>query len=181
MKTAKTPKKAPKTAPKKAAKGAQKVVQRVAAKRSPASAAKRPATAAKTSGPSTAAERIERKISELGDWRGARLAEIRKLIHEVDPQVLEEWKWMGTPVWSHHGMYVLANAHKDKVKLTFFHGAQLADPKGLFNAGLGGNKWRAIDFREHDALDARALKALLREAVAYNGKHSVPKSKGSRA
>lgn len=129
----------------------------------------------------SASKKIDKKIAELGDWRGARLAELRKLIHEVDPEVVEEWKWMGTPVWSHEGMYVLANAHKDKVKLTFFHGAQLPDPKQLFNAGLDGNKWRAIDFREGDKIAKTALKALLRAAVAYNTKHSVPKSKGSRA
>ena len=128
-----------------------------------------------------AAKRIEKSIADLGDWRGERLAEIRKLIHEVDPEVVEEWKWMGTPVWSHEGMYALANAHKDKVKLTFFHGAQLRDPKKLFNAGLNGNKWRAIDFHEGDKIRKTALKALLREAVAYNTTHSVPKSKGSRA
>ena len=120
-------------------------------------------------------------IAGLGDWRGARLAEIRALIHEADPEVVEEWKWMGSPVWSHDGMYALANAHKDKVKLSFFHGAQLSDPKKLFNAGAGGNKWRAIDCREGDRLDRTALKALLREAVAYNARHSVPRSKGSRA
>ncbi|UCB53586.1 MAG: DUF1801 domain-containing protein [Candidatus Zixiibacteriota bacterium] len=124
---------------------------------------------------------IEKKIADLGDWRGERLAEIRKLIHEVDPEVVEEWKWMETPVWSHEGMYALANAHKDKVKLTFFHGAELPDPKKLFNASLDGNKRRAIDFREEDKIDKTALKALLREALAYNTKHSVPKSKGSRA
>jgi uncharacterized protein DUF1801 len=82
---------------------------------------------------------------------------------------------------SHQGMYALANAHKDKVKLMFFHGAELHDPKRLLNAGKGGNKWRAIDFREGDKLDKAALQALLREAVAYNNEHSVPKSKGSRA
>jgi hypothetical protein len=120
-------------------------------------------------------------IDDLGDWRGERLAEIRKLIHEVDPEVVEDWKWMGTPVWSHEGMYALANAHKDKVKLTFHHGAQLSDPKKLFNAGLDGSKWRAIDFLERDKIDKTALKALLREAVAYNKTHKVPKSKGSRA
>jgi hypothetical protein len=129
----------------------------------------------------SASERIDEMIADLGDWRGERLAEIRKLIREVDPEVVEDWKWMGTPVWSHAGMYALANAHKDKVKLTFFHGAELRDPKKLFNAGLEGNKWRAIDLREGDKLDKTALKALLREAVAYNTKHSVPKSKGSRA
>jgi hypothetical protein len=131
--------------------------------------------------PVKASTRIDKLIADLGDWRGERLAEIRALIHEVDPEVIEEWKWMGSPVWSHEGMYALANAHKDKVKLTFHHGAQLSDPQSLFNAGLAGNKWRAIDFREGDEIDKTALKALLRAAVAYNTTHSVPKSKGSRA
>jgi hypothetical protein len=129
----------------------------------------------------SASERIDKIIAELGDWRGERLAEIRKIIHEADPEVVEEWKWMGSPVWSHEGMYTLANAHKGKVKLTFFHGAELSDPKKLFNTGFGGNTWRAIDFREGDTIDKTTLKALLREAVAYNTTHSVPKSKGSRA
>ena len=136
--------------------------------------------AAKSSGASSASQRIDRKIASLGDWRGERLAQIRALIHEVDPQVIEEWKWMGTPVWSHAGMYALATPHKDKVKLTFFHGAKLGDPAKLFNAGLDGGKWRAIDLREGDNIDKRALKALLREAIAYNTTHSVPKSRGSR-
>lgn len=144
------------------------------------SAAKPRKAAANSSTPMAASEQIETRIAELGDWRGERLAEIRALIHEVDPAVIEEWKWMGTPVWSHDGMYVLANPHKDKVKITFFHGAQLVDPKKLFNAGLDGNKWRAIDLREADKIDKPAFKALLREAVAYNSSHSVPKSKGSR-
>ena len=87
---------------------------------------------------------------------------------------------MGTPVWSHEGMYASANAHKDKVKLTFSHGAKLPDPKKLFNAGLGGKKWRAIDIYEDDKIDIAALKALLREAIDYNTKHNVPKSRGSR-
>ena len=119
-------------------------------------------------------------IANLGDWRGERLAEIRRLIHEVDPGVLEEWKWKGTPVWSNEGMYALANAHKDKVKLTFFHGAKLPDPKALFNSMLDGNRWRAIDFEKGEKIDTAALKALLRAALAYNRQHSVPKSKGSR-
>jgi hypothetical protein len=127
-----------------------------------------------------ASERIDKEISDLRDWRGDMLAKIRMLIHEADPEVVEEWKWMGTPVWSHSGMYVLANAHKDKVKVTFFFGAKLADPKKLFNAGLEGKKWRAIDLLEGDKVDERALKALIREAVAYNETHDVPKSKGSR-
>ena len=127
-----------------------------------------------------ASRKIDELIAKTKDWRGDRLAEIRKLIREVDPEVVEEWKWMGTPCWSHDGMYVIANPHKDKVKLTFFHGAQLPDPKKLFNAGLGGGKWRAIDIREGDKVDRSALKALLRAAVKYNATHEVPKSKGSR-
>jgi hypothetical protein len=137
--------------------------------------------AAKTAGGPSASERIDAKIASLADWRGARMAELRKLIHEVDPDVVEDWKWMGTPVWSNHGMLVLANAHKDKVKLTFFHGAKLEDPKRLFNAGLDGGKWRAIDFFEGDRIDKPALEALLRAAIAYNRTHPVPKSKGSRS
>ena len=128
----------------------------------------------------SASQRLDAKIAELGDWRGARLAQIRRLIHAVDPEVTEEWKWMGTPVWSHYGMYVLANAHKDKVKLTFFHGAQLGDPNRLFNAGLDGNKWRAIDLEEGDALDEARLAELLREAIEYNRANEVPKRRGSR-
>ena len=143
-------------------------------------AAPRKATA-QASDATSASQRIDAKIASLGDWRGERLAQLRKLIHDVDPQVIEDWKWMGTPVWSHAGMYVLANAHKDKVKLTFFHGAKLKDPRKLFNAGLDGGKWRAIDLREGDRIDTAGLKALLREAIAYNAAHSVPKSKGSRA
>jgi hypothetical protein len=127
-----------------------------------------------------ASQRIDRAISDLGDWRGERMSQIRALIHEVDPKVVEDWKWMGTPVWSHNGMYVLANAHKDKVKITFFHGADLSDPKKMFNSMLKGSTWRAIDILKSDKLDVRGLKALLREAMAYNDKHSVPKSKGSR-
>lgn len=128
----------------------------------------------------TASERIDQMIADVGGWRGERLAEVRKLIHEADPEVVEEWKWKGSPVWSHEGMYLVGNAFKEKVKLTFFHGAQLADPKKLFNADLNGNRWRAIDIREADKLDKKALKALLREAVAFNKTHKVPKSKGSR-
>jgi hypothetical protein len=162
---------------KKSAKTATKAsVKRVAAK-----TGKPRRAAAKATDHKSASKRIDKMIADLRDWRGARLAEIRTLIHEVDPDVVEDWKWMGTPVWSHEGMYVLANAHKDKVKLTFFHGAELPDPKKLFNSMLDGNKWRAIDFREGDRIDKTALKALLREAVAYNTKNSVPKSKGSRA
>ena len=166
----------------KTSKTAAKVAKNAATKRV---ATKRVAKPRKAAAPASddvsASERIEKRIADLADWRGERLAEIRALIHQVDPEVVEEWKWMGSPVWSHEGMYALANAHKDKVKLTFFHGAKLPDPKKLFNAGRGGNTWRAIDFREGDTIDTPALEALLREAVAYNTTHAVPRSKGSRA
>ena len=158
-----------------------KVARKVAARRVAAKAAPPRKAVVESSADMSASRRIDQRIAELGDWRGERMAEIRTLIHEVDPAVIEEWKWMGSPVWSNEGMYAVANAHKGKVKLTFFHGADLPDPKKLFNAGLEGNKWRAIDFREGDKIDKTALKALLREALAYNTKHSVPKSKGSRA
>jgi hypothetical protein len=164
------------TARKSTTKRATKTLAKKVAKKAPAKEA-----APRTSSTAmSASERIDRRIASLGDWRGERLAEIRALIHAVDPEVVEDWKWMGTPVWSHAGMVVLANPHKDKVKLTFFHGAKLADPDGLFNAGLDGGKWRAIDFFEGDRIDKPALKALLRAAIAYNTSHAVPKSKGSR-
>lgn len=115
-------------------------------------------------------------IADLGDW----LAQIRRIIHEVDPEVVEDWKWRGAPVWSHEGMYANVNAFKDKVKLTFFHGAPLSYPNNDFNAGSDGNKFRAIDIHKGDKIEEIALKALLREAVAYNTQHSVPKSKGSK-
>ncbi len=113
-------------------------------------------------------ERIDGLIAGLTDWRGKTLASIRKSILEADPEIIEEWKWMGSPVWSRDGMIAVANAHKDKVKLTFAHGANLPDPDKLFNAGLGGNAWRAIDLFERDKINARALKTLVRAAVAYN-------------
>ena len=160
---------------------AKKPAKKAPAKRPAKTTTKPAAPRAASSAGMSAPERIDRKIASLGDWRGERLAELRALIHAVDPDVVEDWKWMGTPVWSHAGMYVLANAHKDKVKLTFFHGAKLADPDKLFNAGLDGGKWRAIDIREGDRIDTPALAALLRAAIAYNTAHAVPKSKGSRA
>ena len=113
-------------------------------------------------------ERIDQLIAGLTDWRGKTLASIRKIILEVDREIIEEWKWMGSPVWSHDGMIAVANAHKDKVKITFSHGASLPDPDKLFNAGLGGNAWRAIDLFEGDKINERALKTLVRAAVAYN-------------
>ena len=113
-------------------------------------------------------ERIDELIAELTDWRGKTFASIRKSILEADREIIEEWKWMGSPVWSHDGIIAVGNAHKDKVKLTFSHGARLPDPDKLFNAGLGGNAWRAIDFFEGDKINARALKNLIRAAVALN-------------
>jgi hypothetical protein len=163
------------------AKKSAKLLKKAAARRVPAKAAKPRKSVATSSADMSASKRIDKMMADLGDWRGERLAEIRALIREADPEVVEEWKWMGSPVWSHEGMYALANAHKDKVKLTFYHGAQLLDPRNLFNAGLDGNKWRAIDFCEGDKIDKTALRALLHEAVAYNTTHSVPRSKGSRA
>ncbi|HEV7217532.1 MAG: DUF1801 domain-containing protein [Terriglobales bacterium] len=112
---------------------------------------------------------IDEMIKELGnDWRGRTLAKVRKVIHEADPEIVEEWKWMGSPVWSRDGMIAVGNAHKDKVKLTFSHGASLRDPDKLFNAGLKGNAWRAIDLFEGDKINERALKNLVRAAVDYN-------------
>lgn len=113
-------------------------------------------------------KQIDKQIAELTDWRGDVLAKLRKIIHEADPKVIEEWKWMGTPTWSHDGIFVIANAHKEKVKMTFSHGASLPDPQKVFNTGLEGNKWRAIDFYEGDKINERALKNLIRSAIALN-------------
>jgi hypothetical protein len=115
-----------------------------------------------------ASELIDKKIADLPDWRGKMLADLRKIIHDADHEMVEEWKWMGTPVWSHNGLILAANAHKDKVKLTFSQGASLPDPDNLFNAGLEGNKWRAIDFHEGDRINERALKNIIGAAVAHN-------------
>jgi hypothetical protein len=113
-------------------------------------------------------ERIDRLIAGITDWRGETFAKVRKTILEADREIIEEWKWMGSPVWSRDGIIAVANAHKGKVKLTFDHGARLADPEKLFNAGLEGNQRRAIDFVEGDKVNALALKELVRAAVAYN-------------
>ena len=118
--------------------------------------------------PMNPSERIDQLIAELTDWRGKTFAGIRKTILEADPEIIEEWKWMGSPVWSHDGIIAVADAHKGKVKLTFAHGAHLPDPDELFNAGLEGNERRAIDFFEGDKINARTLKNLVRAAVDYN-------------
>jgi hypothetical protein len=113
-------------------------------------------------------ERIDRLIEGLKDWRGKTLAHIRKIILEADSEIIEEWKWMGSPVWSHDGMIAVGNAHKDKVKLTFARGASLPDPDRLFNAALGGNAWRAIDFFAGDKINDRALRNVVLAAIDYN-------------
>jgi hypothetical protein len=111
---------------------------------------------------------IDELIAKLTDWRGKTLASIRKSILAADREIIEEWKWMGSPVWSRDGMIAVGNAHKDKVKLTFAHGASLPDPDKLFNAGLKGSAWRAIDLLEGDTINERALKNLVRAAIDYN-------------
>src|SRR4029078_5845231 len=113
-------------------------------------------------------DRVARLIGGITDWRGKTFARLRKTILEADPEIIEEWKWMGSPVWSRAGIIAVANAHKGKVKLTFMYGAKLADPKKLFNAGLEGNARRAIDFLEGDKVNERALKSLIRAAIEYN-------------
>ena len=116
----------------------------------------------------TASELISKRIADLGDWRGETLGRMRKLVKEADPDVVEEWKWMGTPVWSHDGIICTGESYKDKVKLTFAKGASLDDPAKLFNSSLEGNTRRAIDIAEGEQVDADAFKALIRAAVALN-------------
>jgi hypothetical protein len=113
-------------------------------------------------------QRIDQLIAGITDWRGKTFAGVRKTILEADKEIIEEWKWMGSPVWSHDGIIAVANAHKGKVKLTFMYGAKLADPDKLFNAGLEGNAQRSIDFLEGDKINAKALKDLIRAAIDYN-------------
>ena len=123
-----------------------------------------------------ASERIDQLIAEIRDWRGKTFAGIRKSILAADREISEEWKWMGSPVWSRDGIIAVANAHKGKVKLTFMHGARLPDPDKLFNAGLEGNARRAIDFFEGDKIRERALETLVRAAVDYNQTKSKKKA-----
>ncbi len=115
-----------------------------------------------------ASAKITRRIQELGDWRGETLARLRRLIHDADPAIEEEWKWMGTPVWSHDGIVCTGETYKQVVKLTFARGASLADPKKLFNSSLEGNTRRAIDFREDGKISETAFKQLIRTAVTAN-------------
>jgi hypothetical protein len=117
----------------------------------------------------SASKLISKRIAELGDWRGEALSRMRKLIKEADPGVVEEWKWMGTPVWSHNGIICTGESYKNHVKLTFAKGASLKDPAGLFNSSLDGKVRRAIDIHEGEKVDAGAFKALVKAAVALNG------------
>jgi hypothetical protein len=122
----------------------------------------------KTTGGDSPSQLIDARIKELGDWRGETLARVRILIKQADPEVVEEWKWRGVPVWSHSGMICTGETYKTVVKMTFAKGASLEDPSGLFNSSLEGNTRRAIDFHEGDKIDEKALKALIRAAVALN-------------
>jgi hypothetical protein len=126
-------------------------------------------------------QKIDALIGDLDDWRHDTFAEIREIIKEADPAVIEEWKWMGTPVWYHDGILACANPLKGKVKLTFQQGAFLPDPKKLFNASLDGNQRRAIDFYEKDRIDKRALKALVLAAISFNRDASKQSEHGSRS
>ena len=116
----------------------------------------------------TPSEKIDQLIAKTADWRGKTLAAVRKTILSANKEIVEEWKWMGSPVWECDGIIAVGNAHKDKVKLTFSHGASLPDPDRLFNAGLEGKVWRAIDFSEGDKVNATALKQLVRAAIEFN-------------
>ena len=124
-----------------------------------------------------ASELISQRIAELGDWRGETLSRMRELIREADPDVVEEWKWMGTPVWSHDGIICTGESYKKVVKLTFHKGASVEDPTHLFNSSLDGNVRRAIDIAEGEKVDASAFKALVRRAVALNSSKPAKKAK----
>ena len=128
----------------------------------------------------SASELISERIAELGDWRGDTLARMRKLIEQAVPDVVEEWKWMGTPVWSHDGIICTGESYKKVVKLTFAKGASLEDPARLFNSSLDGNVRRAIDIHEGEEIDASAFKALVREAVALNSSRPSKPSKKAK-
>ena len=129
----------------------------------------------------SASKLISKRIAELDDWRGPTLARMRKLIHEADPDVVEEWKWMGTPVWSHDGIICTGESYKQVVKLTFAKGAFLKDPARLFNSSLEGNRRRAIDIHEGEEVDGSAFKALVREAITLNVSDKSDRGKTKRA
>ncbi len=135
----------------------------------------------KKSSASQASELISKRIDQLGDWRGDTLSRMRKLIKEADPDVVEEWKWMGTPVWSHDGVICTGESYKKIVKLTFAKGASLKDPAGLFNSSLDGKVRRAIDIHEGEEVDKSAFKALVRQAVALNRSGKSKSSKKAKS
>ena len=128
-----------------------------------------------------ASELISKRIAELGDWRGETLGRMRRLIREADPEVVEEWKWMGTPVWSHEGILCTGESYKKVVKLTFAKGASLEDPARLFNSSLEGNTRRAIDLHEGEEVDASAFTALIRQAVALNSSGKLKASRKAKS
>jgi len=127
-------------------------------------------SSASRQGKESASQLISKRIEELGDWRGETLSKVRQLIREADPEIVEEWKWRGTPIWSHNGIVCTGEAYKNVVKMTFFRGASLNDPARLFNASLDGNARRAIDIRQGDKINETALKDLIRAAGALNFK-----------
>lgn len=179
---AKSKSKDPSSTAKPAAKS--KSVQTTGAKPKPSTKAKAPAatkpgTVSQRATGNDASRLIDERIQALGDWRAETLAEVRRIIHEADPDIVEEWKWMGTPVWSHAGNVCTGETYKQVVKLTFAKGASLKDPRGLFNSSLDGNTRRAIDIREGETLDAKALKVLIQAAVAENLKSAASKSKST--
>src|SRR5438132_5903983 len=144
-----------------------------------AGAKAKPGAEAKRATGKAASRLIDERIRSLGGWRAETLAGVRRIIHEADPDIMEEWKWMGTPVWSHAGNVCTGEAYKQVVKLTFARGASLEDARGLFNCGLDGTTRRAIDIREGEVLDAEAFKALVRAAVAENLRSGAPKARSS--
>jgi hypothetical protein len=129
----------------------------------------------------SASQRIDARIAELGDWRGQTLRRVRELIRQADPQVVEEWKWRGVPVWSHDGIICTGETYRNIVKLTFARGASLDDPARLFNSSLDGNTRRAIDIHEGEEIDAQALMALVRAAVQLNSAKAGGRARGKRA
>ncbi|KRQ02213.1 hypothetical protein AOQ72_07550 [Bradyrhizobium yuanmingense] len=131
-------------------------------------------SSAKQAGTASPSKLIDGRIKELGDWRGEMLGRVRALIKEADPDVVEEWKWRGVPVWEHDGIICTGETYKEVVKLTFAKGAALADPAGLFNSSLDGNVRRAIDIREGETINEKALKALIRAAVEQNASKKKP-------
>jgi len=128
----------------------------------------------------TASETITQRIKDLGDWRGEMLAQVRKLIHDADPDIVEEWKWRGVPVWSHDGIVCTGESYKEVVKLTFAKGASLKDPKGLFNSSLEGNTRRAIDIRAGEKINVAALKQLIQAAIALNSAAVAKRKKAKK-